>query len=58
MGTFLYLVSLLLVITWSVASLVYNANGLIHLLLPAALGIGLLRLNFYRKSLPASHKNS
>jgi hypothetical protein len=58
MGTFLYLACLLLVITWAVASLVYNANGLIHLLLLAALAIGLLRINLYRKSLPNNLKRS
>jgi hypothetical protein len=58
MGTFLYIVSLLLVITWAVASGIYNVNGFIHILLLAALAIGLLRINLYRKSLPGNPKNS
>jgi hypothetical protein len=58
MGVFLYLISLLLVITWAVASVAYGANEVIHLLLLAALGVGLLRISIYRKSLPGNPRNS
>ncbi len=57
MGTFLYIVSLLLVITWGITSIVYNANWLIHLLLLSALAVGILRISLYRKSLPDKPRN-
>jgi len=57
MGTFLYIISLLLVITWAVGSVAYNANGSMHLLLLAALGIGILRLSLNRKPVSGYLRN-
>ena len=44
MGNILYLVAVLLVISWAIGFLTYNVGGLIHLLLALAIIAVLLRI--------------
>jgi hypothetical protein len=44
MGNLLYTIAVILVITWAIGFLGYNASGLIHVLLVIALIVVLLRI--------------